>query len=328
MMRNVASISDLRRQIFKALRGLLLPEMRITFDQVPLRFHNVPLKKRLNWILVEASTILRPERPWGMPHQLMIEPTTYCNLRCALCPVTSGMDRATGNMEFTLFKKVIDEIGDYLLFLMLWNWGEPFLNPSIYEMISYAKERKIKIISSTNGHAFMNEPLADRLVRSGIDGLIVSLDGLTQKTYQQYRRGGTLDTVIGGIKNIAAAKAKLNSRTPYVDLRFIVMKHNEHEIPELARFAQSYPVDGLTLKTLNPYDPSFTKEDGSAFLPRDPRYRRFNHDSATDVPLPRNQSRCKNLWNSTVVNWGPGWARLPPSSWPRSARSSAGGTWR
>jgi len=294
---------DLMLKTSKAIHGLFAQEMRMTFDQIPFEFQRVSLKKRINWILAGASTLAKPERAWGWPTQVMIEPTTHCNLRCALCPVTTGMNRPTGHMDFKIFKKVIDEIEDYVLFIMLWNWGEPFLNPSIYDMISYAKERNIKVMSSTNGHPFARGDHPDRLVRSGIDALIFALDGISQETYERYRKGGMIETVIAGIKNVVAAKKALNSRTPYIDLRFMVMKHNEHEIPKLKDFTKSLGVDGLTLKTMNPYDRSLTKEDGNDFLPENPHYQRFNYDPKTHLPIRRKQNPCKSLWDSPVINW-------------------------
>jgi len=150
---------------YMALKALVTRSIQIECDRIPYRFQNVPLKKILNWLCVEVSILIKPGRPWGWPTNLQIEPSTKCNLRCAICPLTEGMGRSTGYMDFALFKKIIDEIGDYVFLILLWDWGEPFLNPSIYEMISYARQKGIRTVSSTNGHSFTQIENADKLVR-------------------------------------------------------------------------------------------------------------------------------------------------------------------
>ena len=115
-----------------ALRSLVTRRVRIECDRIPYEFHDVPLKKLLNWILVEASMYLRPASPWGWPTHLQIEPDGRCNLRCTVCPVTTGTGREVGRMEPEVFRKVIDDVGDYVFLILLWDWGEPFLNPHLY----------------------------------------------------------------------------------------------------------------------------------------------------------------------------------------------------
>ncbi len=295
---------------YKAVKALVTRNLVIECDSIPYQFERVPLKKILNWIRVEASILVRPEKPWGWPTHLQIEPSTRCNLRCALCPVTEGMGRPTGYMDFNLYKKVIDEIGDYVFLILLWDWGEPFLNPNIYEMISYARQRGIKIVSSTNGHPFTQIENADKLVRSGLDSLVVAMDGISQKTYECYRQGGKLESVLKGIRIIVARKRSLNSKTPLINLRFIVMKHNEHEIPQLKDLARSLGVDALTFKTLNPYsnDTYFEKrsikdESVNEFLPENYSYRRFRYTHNDQERIRVKNNPCKSLWNTPGIHW-------------------------
>jgi radical SAM protein with 4Fe4S-binding SPASM domain len=303
-------VGNIFQKSFKAFHALMTRRLRIECDRIPYKFDHVPVKKILNWIAVEASVYVKPEHPWGWPTHIMIEPTTRCNLSCALCPVTMGMGRATGDMDLGLFKKVIDESGEYLFLILLWDWGEPFLNPSIYEMISYAKQKGIKLVSSTNGHLFSHPEHADRLIRSGLDSLIVAVDGISQQTYEHYRGGGNLDSILNGIRMIVERKRALRSKTPLINLRFIVMRHNEHEIPDLKRVAKSLGVDVLTLKTLNPYsqdpyagDHSEMKEDYLAFVPQNPQYQRFKYHSNSLHRIRLKRNPCKNLWNNPAIHW-------------------------
>ena len=274
-------------------------------DQIPFEYHHVPFRKLLNWIMVEAGVHFKSKKPWGFPTHLHIEPSTLCNLKCAFCPVTTGMERPTGFMPAEVFKKTIDELADYLFLILLWDWGEPFLNPSIYDMIAYAKQKDIKIISSTNGHVFSQPGNAEKLVRSGIDAIIFAIDGISQETYEQFRKNGNLNMAMKGIENVVAAKRSLKSKTPVINFRFIPMKHNEHEIPLLEDFARSLSVDILTLKSLNPHDHGEVDANiatGLSFMPQDPRYRRFAYDeNGSRIRLAKNP--CKRPWINPSIHW-------------------------
>ena len=296
--------SETLQRSLRALRALLTRRVEIDFDRVKFNYEDVPLKKIINWILVEASISKKPGKPWGLPTHLQIEPSARCNLSCSFCPVTEGMDRVQGNMDPALFKKLIDEIGDYVFLITLWDWGEPFINNNIYEMISYARERGIKLISSTNGHLFAKSENADRVIRSGLDTLIVALDGTTQESYARYRLGGKFDTVIKGIETIVERKRALKSKRPYLNLRFVVMKHNEHEIPEVKKLAASLGVDALTFKTMNPYDETGALTDlkHNEFIPSDQFYRRFKVN-AEGARIRRTSSPCKHLWNNPAIHF-------------------------
>jgi radical SAM protein with 4Fe4S-binding SPASM domain len=292
-------------KILQAFKSLLTQRVVFECDLLPFTFQKVPLKKLMNWVLTEASVHVKPERPWGMPTVVQLEPTNHCNLRCAICPVTTGMDRASGYMDFALFKKLIDEVGEYLFLLLLWDWGEPLLNPAIFDMISYARRKGIKVSTSTNGHLLSRDDYAERVVTSGLDTLIVAVDGISQETYQRYRQGGQLNQVLQGVKKVVQKKRDLNALTPRINFRFIVMKHNEHEVPQLKGFTRSMGVDVLTLKTLNPSFRGQQKQDemGQPFIPVGTLYRRFTYSRESGKPVRVKRNLCKNLWNAPIIHW-------------------------
>jgi len=295
----------------RALRALLTRTIELESDSIPYQLRDVPLRKVLNWILVEAGITLRRKRPWGYPTHFQIEPTTYCNLRCPLCPVTEGMDRATGHMSPELFRRLIDETGEYALIALLWDWGEPFVHPQIYDLISYAKAKNVALVCSTNGHTFAKEESARRLVRSGLDTVIFAVDGVTQESYQQYRYPGNLEIVLQGIRNVVAQRKALQSETPLIVFRFIVMRQNELEIPELKHLAYDLGVDVLSLKSLNPYandvyheNREERQDDYHAFLPEDPAYHRFRYvEEGGNLHRIRRTPPCKNLWNCPTIHF-------------------------
>jgi len=139
---------------------------------------------------------------WGMPLTMEIEPTTSCNLRCPQCP--SGLrefTRNTGMLNLELYKKIIDEIHEDLIWLVLYFQGEPFLNTSFLEFVKYAAAKNIYTATSSNAHYFTSD-MAKATVQSGLDRLIISIDGTTQDTYSKYRIGGNIEKVIEGTENL------------------------------------------------------------------------------------------------------------------------------
>src|SRR5688572_13471883 len=139
---------------------------------------------------------------WGYPVSISFEPTTSCNLRCPECP--SGLrafTRPTGMLKEDFFSNTIDQLSKDLLYLVFYFQGEPYLNPSFLEMVKYASRKKIYTATSTNAH-YLTDANAKKTVESGLDRLIISIDGTTQDVYQQYRIGGKLEKVIEGARNI------------------------------------------------------------------------------------------------------------------------------
>ena len=284
-------------KVLKVLKALLTRTIVIECDRIPYTFRNVPFRKIINWIIAEVSIYVRPGRPWGYPTHLQIEPDAHCNLRCVVCPVTTGLGRPIGRMNFHVFKNLIDEIGDYVFLILLWDWGEPFLNPEISNMIAYAKGKDIKLVSSTNGHVFVKQKLVDSIIRSGLDSLIIALDGIKQETYARYRQGGNVETVFQSIRNIVRRKKELNVSHPFVNVRTVVMKHNENEIPKIKALMQDMGVDALTLKTMNPYD------SDESLLPNKAAYRRFHYLADGKTRIRRKHNPCKHFWNMPAIHW-------------------------
>lgn len=294
----------------KVLRTLVTRSLTIQCDSIPYRYENLSYKKIFNWIRTEAAIYLKRVDPWGWPTHVQLEPTSLCNLKCELCPVTTGLHRKTGNMEYSLFKNFLNEVGDYLLLIMFWDWGEPLINPRIYEMIKLAKDRGIKTVTSTNAHLLANQENAEKLVRSGLDTLIIAIDGATQETYTKYRKSGNIKTVLEGIRCVVEAKNKIGAENPLVNMRFIPMRHNEHELSQMINLAAEMDVDVLSIKTLNPASNdmyNLNRESGEtnvAFLPLSPGLRRFryNEDNA-GLERVRRHPFCKNPWNAPTVHW-------------------------
>ncbi|MDD5193318.1 MAG: radical SAM protein [Candidatus Nanoarchaeia archaeon] len=260
-------------------------------------------RKRLqNLFLVELSKKFKLTKVRGYPLTLMIEPTNICNLKCPLCPTGAGLiKRKKGFMKLEDFKKIIDESGEYVLHLRLWNWGEPLLNKDIFDIISYGKQKKVFTNISTNS-SFLDNEVSKKLIESGLDELIISLDGASEETYKKYRKGGNFKKVLDSMRFIQEEKKRLNKKLPYIKLQFIIMKHNEHEINKIKQLAKEIGIEELSFKTVGVMD-YFSKEDISKYLPEDKKYSRYTLENNQPVLKRKINNWCDFIWEEMVINW-------------------------
>ncbi|MFC5626612.1 radical SAM/SPASM domain-containing protein [Algoriphagus winogradskyi] len=267
-----------------------------------LRF--LTFRKLLNYALLaisfQVSRILGRPFLWGKPTTLSIEPTTSCNLRCPECP--SGLrdfSRPTGMLQERLFKKTIDQVQDHLTWLHLYFQGEPFLNPRFLEMVKYANSKGIFTSTSTNAHYLQEKQVAE-ILQSGLRQLIVSMDGITQDIYEKYRIGGNLGKVQAGLKLLLSERKKSGQNFPRVVLQFLVTGQNEHQLPELKRWAKEMEVDELQLKTTQIYD----FENGSELIPSDLGYSRYIPAGNGKWKLKKRlENKCWRMWQGAVSTW-------------------------
>lgn len=237
---------------------------------------------------------------WGYPVSVSFEPTTSCNLRCPECP--SGLrafTRPTGMLDQSFFRRTIDEISKDLLYLIFYFQGEPYLNPAFLDMVKYASAKGIYTATSTNAH-YLTETNARKTVESGLDRLIISIDGTTQETYQQYRIGGNLEKVVAGAKNIVKWKKELGSKTPFVFFQFLVVKPNEHQVEDIKRLAKEVGVDQVRFKTAQVYD----YEKGNPLIPDLDKFSRYRKKEDGSYEIKNKLSNhCWRLWHDPVITW-------------------------
>lgn len=225
-------------------------------------------KKLSNYVLVEAQKASRQERLAGYPYWMVLDPSSICNLSCPFCPTGQKRNsRSKAVMSFDNFKKIIDEIGLYLIHIDFCNWGEPLLNRDIFKMIEYAKQFKIDTKIDTNLNQ-LGEQEAEDLILSGLDRLIVSIDGATAQTYSKYRVGGDFDKVIVNLKLLLEKRSQLRRSSPHISWQFLVFRHNEHEIDTVKRLGEDLGVDHVGIskafighKDWIPLNPAFSNYD-------------------------------------------------------------------
>jgi len=299
-----------------------------TLDRFPVpdTFWNAGIPRLLfrlaNYYAAYFQMLIKKDNIHSYPTHLIADMTNICNLKCPLCPTGAGAPgRKKGMMPFPTFKKIIDEIGKYLISIDLFNWGEPLLNKDIYEMIAYAHGRNIVTSVSTNFQHFSEEH-AEKLISSGLDILILSIDGASQESYEKYRIGGDFQRAIENISLLVKKKRERGCHHPYICWQFLVMRHNEHEVEAARRMAGELGVDSITVE--HAYLPVATREEAMKWLPEDSRYHRYNAEELEKrwqaVERQRNLSEagdrpdaaqedlkrkvnCSWLWTQTTVNW-------------------------
>lgn len=254
----------------------------------------------------------------GLPISMAIEPTTACNLRCPECP--SGLrsfTRPTGKLDIDLFVRIMKEVSDYLIYLTFYFQGEPYLNPQFLEMVKIANKHKVYTTTSTNAH-FLDEENARTTVESGLNRLIISIDGASQETYESYRKEGDLSKVLEGTKNVLKWRKKLKSKSPQIVWQFLVVKPNEQEIPKIKQLAKEYGIDKVAFKTAQIYD----YENGNDLIPTINKYSRYRPNGNGTYSI-KNQleNKCWKMWQSCVITWD---GQVIPCCFDKDASHSMG----
>ncbi len=265
-------------------------------------------KKKFNKLLIIFQhTFLKNSYVLGYPYKIQIDPCNICNLKCEACPSNNSPDYPKGQMSFENYKKIIDELEDYLYFVGLFNWGEPFLNKDIFKMIGYTSSKDIKTTVSSNFNQFTEE-IADKVINSKLDTLIISLDGASQKTAHTYQKGTNFDKVVKNIKMMVRKKKEANSKLPYLQWRFIVMKHNEHEIPKAKQLAKEFGIDDIEFAHLRwdcgreVFNDNLTQFNKvKPYLPKNEEYSLYNYKEKRKKIIFKNN--CSWIWRSLVINW-------------------------
>jgi radical SAM protein with 4Fe4S-binding SPASM domain len=267
-------------------------------------FSKLSFRRTWNGVKVLSSYYISKwfKRPvqWGMPVSISFEPTTSCNLRCPECP--SGLrafTRPTGMLQRNFFKETIDQLHKELLYLVFYFQGEPYLNPEFLDMVKYASSKKIYTATSTNAH-YLTDDNAKRTIESGLDRLIISIDGTTQDVYEQYRVGGKLAKVLEGTKNVVKWKKQMKSKTPFIVFQFLVVKPNEHQIEEVKKLGKEIEVDDVWFKTAQVYD---YENDPNELIPTIDKYSRYEKTSNGYQFKGKLANHCWRLWHDPVITW-------------------------
>ena len=233
----------------------------------------------------------------GKPWSISIEPCNICNLKCRECPSGLGqLGREKKQLSYKDFCLAIDQIYSHTLNLFLYFQGEPFINQHFTQMVKYASEKNIYTVTSTNGH-FITPEIAEEIVLSKLDKIIISLDGYNQQTYQAYRTGGNYINVILSIKNIVEAKEYLNKKTPVVEVQTLANKLTENKLEEIKKIAKYHGVNKFAVKTMQIENP----KDFEKFLPTNQKLSRYKKTSNGQYVLKKEVGFCNRIFDSVVI---------------------------
>lgn len=251
------------------------------------------LKLQLSFYI---SSIVNKPIIWGKFESISIEPTNICNLNCIECPTgTNSLTRKKGEININIVKSIIDNNKKYLSYLILYFQGEPFLNKNIFEMISYANKNNIFTYTSTNGH-YLSTNNCEKIIECKLDKIIISIDGTSQETYEKYRKNGNFETVINGIKALINTKNKHKSTTPFIELQFLVFKHNQHQIQEIKQLGKQLDVNKTAIKTAQ-----FYNKENYKLLTTINKYSRYKNQADELVLKKKIKNKCWRMWHSAVI---------------------------
>lgn len=258
-------------------------------------------QRALNLLLIKAgllfSKISGRVIVLGRPFAVSTEVSAACNLRCPECIVGIGKTlRHEKRMPEPVFKAIIDRHKTHSFYLNLYFQGEPFLNKNLEAFVKLASSHDYYTCVSTNGH-FLDEARCKSIVQSGLDRLIVSLDGLDQDTYAFYRIGGSWQQVVTGIETMVRVRKAEKRNNPLIVVQFLVNKRNEGQVADLKCFSRKLGADVLDLKSMQVYD----KQGAEAFLPENIRFNRYKKwFGSQPFAVGRRKGPCQRLWSNVV----------------------------
>jgi len=225
--------------------GGLAPPVGFPDAEVPASLPPLRAKKLRNLILNERERLSHAVRTRSLPVIGHIDPCFSCQLRCPHC--AGHMIRQDGYtmqiMTVPQIETILRNYGETLVRIWLSLWGEPLLNKRLPELIERCKRYDIWVLVSTNLSVPMKAETAEALVRSGLDSLILSIDGATQPVYEIYRQGGDLGLILDNIRLLVEAKRRLGSATPFLYWRYLEFDWNRHEIEAARALAAELGVD-------------------------------------------------------------------------------------
>jgi MoaA/NifB/PqqE/SkfB family radical SAM enzyme len=275
-------------------------------------------KAYLNWVRTNREMGKRVGEVRARPLKLTFEPTNVCQLHCPLCPTGLRiMERSGKHASSEMFGRLLREVGDYVFFIDFYNWGEPLLNPRLEELLELAHERNISTTISTNFSLKVSDDRLAKLIRSGLNHVIVSLDGASAESYTNYRRGGDFDLVMENVRRLIAIRDREHSLTPYVTWQYLIFKFNEGEMDRAQALAREIGVDRLWFAkaSLDEGEYPLSSDDRDAirkWVPSDPSHSHYDPREADSDPLiPLKQrapltrdrrNRCDWLYMTSAVN--------------------------
>ncbi len=225
----------------------------------------------------------------AVPRRVFIEPTNYCNCKCVHCPSVKHMTRPRGYMDFSLFTKIIDELGPLWPYVTinLYQHGEPLLHPRIYDMIDYAQGYNLFVKLNTNLGALRKKDIGRLL---NVNYLEISVDAACTNTYRAIKNVDRFEKVLGNLLDFLEAWGETSSPASYAcDVSFLSQSRNQHVAEIFEDMFSRLPIGHVNIYNLHNFTGAI--EEGGSGLPD-----RQN--------IPRKDWPCCNTpWDIMGINW-------------------------
>lgn len=172
-------------------------------------------------------------KPWEcefpeFPFVVDVELTNHCNLSCRMCP-HSLMKREKGYMGDTVLKKIVDECAERGAAIRFIRWGEHLLHQNIFEYISYAKSKGVLVHLTTNG-ILLDSSKAEKLIDSGLDSVIFSMQGATKEGYEIMRNNNKYDLLEKNIETLVEIRKRKGIKNPFIHISSTMTDETLQEI--------------------------------------------------------------------------------------------------
>ena len=268
-----------------------------------MMLEHASILKIANLVIVKTQKRFKCESLRGSPYRYKIDPTNYCSIGCPLCP--TGLEvpfRKKGHMEFEQFKNIVDQISTKALVMDLYGWGDPFNNPEIFQIIKYAAGKKIFVRTSSSLDSVPINHIG-KIINTGLDALIVPIDGIDSETHSKYRVRSNLQYVLKVVAGIIEQKRLANSSTPHMTIQMMVSKYNESQIDKVRELTSNIGADAFSVMPIavNPTDCDMIDK----WIPVKSRVTTYGSTL-------ENSPGCSDLWEALVINWDGG---LSPCFW-------------
>ena len=235
------------------------------------------------------------------PPQLVVDITNICNLACPLCPTgIDRIDRSKGIMAIDSFAKTLDSVKGKSLAVHLYNWGEPLLVKNFVDYCRLAKQQGFVVSTSSNLSLRLSPAMVTDIINSGLDRLIVSFDGLSEKNYLKYRIKGNYELVRQNLKSLINTKKSLRSPYPLIVLQLVKHKENIEDGRLLAQFARKIGADSWqVVDALLPFGSGGDRNEIEQWITSD---RRTTNADKFDIREYELGKPCSHLWKYPVIN--------------------------
>jgi radical SAM protein with 4Fe4S-binding SPASM domain len=235
-----------------------------------------------------GETVLR-----NLPQVFAVESTNYCNIKCVMCPRGEPdiMTRELGHMSTALFERVLDQ-AVYFTDPCWFHWfGEPLMNPRLFEQIALAKRKVPNLGISTNA-TLLGPANAERVLDSGLDTILIAVDGATKEVYERVRKGPfPFERVRENVERFLEMKRARGVSKPHTMLSIIVMDETAND---LESFREHWQARGANEVIHKP----FTDWGG-----QDDRFLELALPSQRPIFRSPRAHPCKHLWQSVVIAW-------------------------